>query len=203
MTRFIYEDSTHSITHGNLDGCDRQQPSSDTVSEVTSVATTVASPGDSKTMKCTLDDCDAAEACKKRIKGSAHYSEARAQTGTGDLSTNLNLSSLPSNYRQYRGVGKECLSSEAFKNQAISKELIEITVKYFEMILSYLDPPSSENSSEMKTALQLTAHLLLHRYKEFMIANEAVSAHVELEGFEKAKFTCRKCSDADEDHLYD
>ncbi|KAF4767172.1 hypothetical protein HAV15_009606 [Penicillium sp. str.  len=64
--RFIFEDSTHSDTHGNLDGCDRQQPSSDTVSEVTSAATTVASPGDSKTMKCTLEDCDAAEACKKK-----------------------------------------------------------------------------------------------------------------------------------------
>lgn len=46
------------------------------------------------------------------------------------------------------------------------------------------------------------AHLLQHRYQEFMIANEALLAHVELGGFKQARFTSRKYADTDEDHLY-
>lgn len=134
-------------------------------------------------MKCTLEDCDAPETCEKGRKGSAHCWKAHAQTGAADLSADFNHSSLPSNDRTDVGVRKECLWSGFFKKQAISTEVIESTIRYLEMIANYLDPASSEGSSEMKTALQLMTHLLQHRYKEFINTNEAISAHMELEGF--------------------
>lgn len=134
-------------------------------------------------MKYTLEDCDAPEACEKGRKGSAHCWKFCTQTGAADLSADFNHSSSPSNDRTYVGVRKECLSSGSFKKQAISTEVIEITIRYLEMIANYLDPAFSEGSCETKTALQLMTHLLQHRYKEFINTNEAISAHMELESF--------------------
>lgn len=67
---------------------------------------------------------------------------------------------------------------------------------------NYLDPASSSGSSEMKTVLQLTNHLLQHRYKEAMIANGAMSPHMKLESFKEAGIFCTKYADAGEEHPY-